>query len=35
MRALSVVDCAAWDLAAKAAGQNITAYLGGAGSGCP
>jgi L-alanine-DL-glutamate epimerase-like enolase superfamily enzyme len=29
MRALSVVDCAAWDLAAKAAGQNITAYLGG------
>ncbi len=29
MRALSVTDCAAWDLAAKAAGQNITAYLGG------
>ncbi len=29
MRALSVVDCAAWDLAAKAKGQNITAYLGG------
>jgi len=29
MRALSVVDVAAWDLAAKAAGQNITAYLGG------
>lgn len=29
MRALSVVDCAAWDLAAKARGQNITAYLGG------
>ena len=29
MRALSVVDCAAWDLAAKAKGQSITAYLGG------
>jgi L-alanine-DL-glutamate epimerase-like enolase superfamily enzyme len=29
MRALSVVDCAAWDLAARAAGQNIKAYLGG------
>ncbi len=29
MRALSVVDCAAWDLAAKARGQNITTYLGG------
>jgi len=29
MRALSVVDIAAWDLAAKAKGQNITAYLGG------
>jgi L-alanine-DL-glutamate epimerase-like enolase superfamily enzyme len=29
MRAMSVVDVAAWDLAAKAAGQNITAYLGG------
>ncbi len=29
MRALSVVDIAAWDLAAKAVGQNITAYLGG------
>ncbi len=29
MRALSVVDCAAWDLAAKAKGQNITTYLGG------
>jgi L-alanine-DL-glutamate epimerase-like enolase superfamily enzyme len=29
MRALSVVDLAAWDLAAKAAGQSITAYLGG------
>ena len=29
MRALSIVDVAAWDLAAKAAGQNITAYLGG------
>jgi len=29
MRALSVVDIAAWDLAAKARGQNITAYLGG------
>jgi L-alanine-DL-glutamate epimerase-like enolase superfamily enzyme len=29
MRALSVVDCATWDLAAKAAGQSISAYLGG------
>jgi L-alanine-DL-glutamate epimerase-like enolase superfamily enzyme len=29
MRALSVVDIAAWDLAAKAAGQDIAAYLGG------
>ena len=29
MRALSIVDVAAWDLAAKAAGQSITAYLGG------
>jgi L-alanine-DL-glutamate epimerase-like enolase superfamily enzyme len=29
MRALSVVDCAAWDLAARAAGQGIAAYLGG------
>jgi L-alanine-DL-glutamate epimerase-like enolase superfamily enzyme len=29
MRALSVTDCAVWDLAAKAKGQNITAYLGG------
>jgi L-alanine-DL-glutamate epimerase-like enolase superfamily enzyme len=29
MRALSVVDCAAWDLAAKAAGKSISAYLGG------
>ncbi len=29
MRALSVVDIAAWDLAAKAKGQNIAAYLGG------
>jgi len=29
MRALSVVDCAAWDLAAKAKGLNITTYLGG------
>jgi L-alanine-DL-glutamate epimerase-like enolase superfamily enzyme len=29
MRALSVVDCAAWDLAAKAAGQSIVRYLGG------
>lgn len=29
MRALSVVDIAAWDLAAKAAGQSITSYLGG------
>lgn len=29
MRALSVVDIAAWDLAAKAAGQSIVAYLGG------
>jgi L-alanine-DL-glutamate epimerase-like enolase superfamily enzyme len=30
MRALSVVDIAAWDLAAKAAGQDVAAYLGGA-----
>lgn len=30
MRALSVVDIAAWDLAAKAAGQDIAGYLGGA-----
>ena len=29
MRALSVVDIAAWDLAAKASGRSITAYLGG------
>jgi L-alanine-DL-glutamate epimerase-like enolase superfamily enzyme len=29
MRALSVVDCATWDLAAKAAGVGIAAYLGG------
>jgi L-alanine-DL-glutamate epimerase-like enolase superfamily enzyme len=29
MRALSVADIAAWDLAAKAAGQSIPAYLGG------
>jgi len=29
MRALSVVDIAAWDLAAKAAGQDIAAQLGG------
>ncbi len=29
MRALSVVDIAAWDLAAKAAGKPIAAYLGG------
>lgn len=29
MRALSVVDIAAWDLAAKVAGQGIAAYLGG------
>lgn len=29
MRALSVVDIAAWDLAAKAAGESITEYLGG------
>lgn len=29
MRALSVVDVAVWDLAARAAGQSITAYLGG------
>jgi L-alanine-DL-glutamate epimerase-like enolase superfamily enzyme len=29
MRALSVVDCAAWDLAAKTAGQSISAFLGG------
>jgi L-alanine-DL-glutamate epimerase-like enolase superfamily enzyme len=29
MRALSLVDLAAWDLAAKAAGQSISAYLGG------
>src|SRR5579862_7696417 len=29
MRALSVVDIAAWDLAAKVAGQSIVSYLGG------
>lgn len=29
MRALSVVDLAAWDLAAKEAGQSITRFLGG------
>jgi L-alanine-DL-glutamate epimerase-like enolase superfamily enzyme len=29
MRALSVVDIAAWDLAARAAGQTMTEYLGG------
>ncbi len=29
MRALSLVDLAAWDLAARAAGQSITAFLGG------
>jgi len=29
MRALSIVDVAAWDLAARAADQSITAYLGG------
>jgi L-alanine-DL-glutamate epimerase-like enolase superfamily enzyme len=29
MRALSVVDIAAWDLAAKASGQSIARYLGG------
>jgi L-alanine-DL-glutamate epimerase-like enolase superfamily enzyme len=29
MRALSVVDIAAWDLAAKAAGKSMPAYLGG------
>lgn len=29
MRALSVVDIAAWDLAAKAAGHDIAAHLGG------
>ncbi|MBA3778150.1 MAG: hypothetical protein H0X16_02375 [Chloroflexi bacterium] len=29
MRALSVVDIAAWDLAARAADQSITRYLGG------
>ncbi|MDH3471411.1 MAG: hypothetical protein OEM94_08870, partial [Acidimicrobiia bacterium] len=29
MRALSIVDVAAWDLAAKAADQSISAYLGG------
>lgn len=29
MRALSVVDCAIWDLAAKAQGVNITTFLGG------
>ena len=29
MRALSVVDLAAWDLAARSKGQSITAYLGG------
>ena len=35
MRALCVVDCAVWDLAAKAKGQNITAFLGGERGGCP
>ncbi|MEO5884563.1 MAG: enolase C-terminal domain-like protein [Candidatus Limnocylindrales bacterium] len=30
MRALSIVDIAAWDLAAKAAGQDIASHLGGA-----
>jgi L-alanine-DL-glutamate epimerase-like enolase superfamily enzyme len=30
MRALSVVDIAAWDLAARIAGKSIAAYLGGA-----
>ena len=29
MRALSVVDIAAWDLAAKAAGQSVARFLGG------
>ena len=29
LRALSLVDLAAWDLAARAAGKSITAYLGG------
>ena len=29
MRALSVVDIAAWDLAAKSAGRNMTEFLGG------
>ncbi len=29
LRALSLVDLAAWDLAARADGQSITAYLGG------
>jgi L-alanine-DL-glutamate epimerase-like enolase superfamily enzyme len=29
LRALSLVDVAAWDLAARAAGQSISAYLGG------
>lgn len=29
LRALSLVDLAAWDLAAKAEGKSITAYLGG------
>src|SRR5215204_6186070 len=29
MRALSIVDVAAWDLAAKVAGQDIATYLGG------
>jgi len=29
MRALSVVDIAAWDLAARAAGRSMAAYLGG------
>ena len=29
LRALSLVDLAAWDLASRAAGQSITAYLGG------
>jgi len=30
LRALSLVDLAAWDLAARAAGQSISAFLGGA-----
>src|SRR5439155_2138099 len=29
LRALSLVDLAAWDLAARAAGKSIVAYLGG------